>query len=371
MVTIINFTAGLVSYSYSMSTLIITEYLDRRYSGIIMSINNAVFPLTGILLAFFFMFINNWRLLFCITSLITFTSAALAYKYFLESPRWLNSKNKMNECFETFREIAKLNGTEDKYKLFIEANSNLVKSSSDLNEVKKGYNLLEITRLKSQRKKFFLLVYIWFASGFCFYGLILNIEHLGGDIFLDSIVTFCGEIFSELSSGFLADELGRVIILKSSGILGGVAFILYELTSEPAWLKSVFIFMTSFGFSATFNLIYIYSPESFPTTIRSTVMGFLYLISRFGALLVPSVSAIIPHNPILFGILSLFSAYCSSLLPETLGVEIPDDVPESKRQFSFLSTSNKSNHGQQLDSITRISRKTVISDFYFKVETQN
>jgi len=370
MIPVINFLAGVVCYSYSMSTLIITEYLDRRYSGIIMSVNNAIFPFTGLILAFFYMFINNWRIMYAITSLMTLTSALLGYKYFLESPRWLNSKNRMNDCFETLKKIAIVNGKEDSFKKYLEANSDLVKSSNELQEVKKSYNLWEIINLKSQKKNLLLLIYIWFAGGFCFYGLILNIEHLGGDIFVDSIITFTGEIISELCSGYLADEFGRVIVLELSGAFGGIAFIIYELVSGPDWLKSALVFATSFGFSATFNLIFIYSPELFPTTIRSTVMGFLFLMSRLGALMVPAISAIIPHNAIFFGVLALLSSYCSTMLPETMGTEIPDDVPESKRRHSFLSQSsgNSNKDGRSFPSF-RVSRKSIVSDFYFKVET--
>lgn len=365
-ISITNFMAGIVSYCYSMSTLIITEYLDRRFSGMIMSLNNAVFPLSGILLVFFFMYINNWRILFVITSIITLLTALLGYKYFLESPRWLSSKNKMIECYDTLKKMAQINGKEENFKSFIESNANLVKSSSNLKEVKKAYNLYDIMQLKSQRKKFFLLIYIWFATGFCFYGLILNIEHLGGDIFIDGMITFAAEILSELSSGYLADEFGRVIVLKVNGIVGGAAFILWELTNNPTWLKSFFVFITSFGFSAAFNVVYIYSPESFPTSIRSTAMGFLFLISRLGGLLVPSISAIVPHNPIFFGFLAIISGYCSGLLPETLGTEIPDDVPESKRAFSFLSQSRKGS-SNNFHSPMNASRKSIVSDFYFKV----
>ncbi len=96
---------------------------------------------------------------------------------------------------------------------------------------------------------------MWFASGFCFYGLILNLEHLGGNIFLNSIVTFIGESFSEILSGYLAEEFGRIIVLKVTGFIGGVSFILYEMIHESQWYRSIFIFLTSFGFSGTFNLI--------------------------------------------------------------------------------------------------------------------
>jgi len=54
-----NILLEVASYCYSMSTLIITEYIDRLSAGTIMSLNKAVFPFSGILCALFFVFINN------------------------------------------------------------------------------------------------------------------------------------------------------------------------------------------------------------------------------------------------------------------------------------------------------------------------
>ena len=199
--------------------------------------------------------------------------------------------------------------------------------------------------------------------------MILNLEHLGGDLITDSIVTFTGEIISEIISGYLADEFGRLIVLKSAGFIGGIGFILYEIISNKS-LKTLFIFMTSFGFSATFNVIYIYSPEIFPTSVRSTVMGFLYLVSRLGALLVPTVSTVIPHTPILFAILAIISSYLCFQLTETLGREMEDDMPEVVRQKSFLSTSNR-NVSRKLSRkyFSKMSfNKAIVSDFYFKID---
>lgn len=122
-VVIINFLGGFVGYCYSMSTLIITEYLDRDTAGTIMSINNAVFPTTGIICAFFFIYINNWRLLFTFTSILSFIVAYVAYKNFLESPRWLNSKNRIMECLQVFKKIAEINGNEKLFQKFMEVNS--------------------------------------------------------------------------------------------------------------------------------------------------------------------------------------------------------------------------------------------------------
>ncbi len=186
----------------------------------------------------------------------------------------------------------------------------------------------------------------------------------------DSLVTFTSEIISELVSGYCADEFGRLFVLRSSGIIGGITFILYELTNSHS-IKTVMIFITSFGFSATFNVIFIYSPEIFPTSVRSTVMGYLYLISRLGALLSPSVSAIIPHMPILYGVLAVVSSYLCFQLTETLGKNIEDDMPEvmPTRQTSFLSQNRHASWKNSRKYLSKMSfNKSIVSDYYFKIE---
>lgn len=238
-------------------------------------------------------------------------------------------------------------------------------TKNTVEEIKKSYNLFDIFKLKSQRKNVLILSYLWFAAGFCFYGLILNIEHLGGNLFIDSIVTFGGEAVSEILSGYMADHFGRVIVLEVCGFMGGFGFIAYEfLSPEYATIKTVLIFISSFGFSGVFNLLFIYTPEIFPTSIRSTVMGLVYFISRIGALLVPTVVAIVSRSNFVFGIVSIFGAYLCYQLKETLGEDILDDVPENLHQLSFLSTHRLSKQNSSF-------LKPMISDRYFLSEDFN
>lgn len=122
-IVLTNTMMGIASYGYSMSTLIITEYLDRSIAGIIMSINNAIFPFCGILCALFFLFINSWRLLFLITSLLALLAAYLGHRYFLESPRWLNSKNRFNETLAVFKQMAEINNNQENFQKFMTVNS--------------------------------------------------------------------------------------------------------------------------------------------------------------------------------------------------------------------------------------------------------
>lgn len=71
-----------------------------------------------------------------------------------------------------------------------------------------------------------------------------------------------------------------------------------------------------------------------PTLIRSGGVGALSTFSRFGALLapyVPLLKFIYDFLPLLiFGIVAFIAGILASLLPETLGVKLPDSIEEAE-----------------------------------------
>jgi OCT family organic cation transporter-like MFS transporter 4/5 len=125
-IVVANFFFGIAAYAYTMSTLIITEYIDRNTAAILMSVNNAIFPATGIACALFFMFINNWRLLFFISTIMMAITTVITFKYFIESPRWLSSKNRLNECIDVLKKIADTNGRTENFKKFLDTHQGKV-----------------------------------------------------------------------------------------------------------------------------------------------------------------------------------------------------------------------------------------------------
>jgi len=206
---------------------------------------------------------------------------------------------------------------------------------------------------------------------FCDQGIIyLSVVDESGNIFTDIIIAKIGEIFSLFTSCYIAEKYGRLYILKYSGLIGGIAFFLIEFI-ENRGLKAIFIFIISLCFSAGCNVIVIYSPEVIPTSVRSTVMGYLFLAMRFGSLTCPILSVITAHAPILFSVFALVSSYLGSQLTETLGKEINDIIPELavKRRQSFLSTSEAAVRRKTITHITRMSLiKELLSDELFKIE---
>jgi MFS family permease len=361
--------AGITSYSSSIMSLLITEMIDRQISGIIMSLRSASFGIVGVVLAFYFMYINDLKILFTFTLTASVLIMIMVNKYNVESPRWLNSKNRMTDCIEAFKKIAEINGTEENFKIFLEVNSDLLSGSANiLSEVKKNHTIMDIFNYKSQRKKMLILCYIWFAITFCFYGLFTNLDHPGGNIFVESIITYSAEMFAELVSGFLAGIFGRIIVMKSLSFIGGLSFMGYFLI-ESKFLRSILIFISSFGFSGSLNILYIYTPETFPTSVRAMTFGFLFLVSRGAAVIIPIVSKLSTYTPILLGIMAIIAGLLTSHLEESLGKEMLDDIPEIKRSYSVLS--NRKLSQQMLNRLSnsfKLSLKQIIvSEEYFRI----
>ena len=365
---IIHFLSGICSFAYGMSSVLVAEYIPRNLSNLIMSFTNAIYPLSGITVGFYFLIINNWRLLFLFTTILQFSVTYLAIKYFKESPKWLNSQKMIDKCINNLREIANINGKLKTFDEYIEKNKELLtlnnENSDNQSKQPVSYSLLQIFNFPSQRKNSILNFIVWFSCGFCFYGIILNLAHLGGDFFADSILAFTGEITSELSSGWLSNIFGRIPILSGGGLMGSSFFLLYIWT-ENSFIKSISVFFATFGFAASFNVIFIYTPELFPTPIRATICGFSYLISRFGAMIVsPICSKIGTSANYLFVIMGIFMAFIFMQMEETLGKEMVDNIPEIEGLVSFVDNSNGfQTSNVKIDILSDVAEKT--SGYFF------
>ena len=177
---------------------------------------------------------------------------------------------------------------------------------------------------------------------------------MGGDFFADSVLAFTGEMISELSSGWMSEIFGRIFIMKYGAILGGTAFLSYQFVPATLnWLKSILVFLSTFGFAATFNVVFIYTPELFPTPIRGVVCGFSYLISRLGAMLVSPLSSVLGENAdFIFSLFGYLMAFVLMNMEETLGKEMQDDIPEMQGGTSFVASGEYQTSDVKYDTVS-------------------
>jgi MFS family permease len=233
---------------YSLAYALFTEFFPKDKNGILIGIFNAIYPLAGILLCFFFMVSYSWRLLYLITSLIHIYYVYITLKYFLESPRWLHSVGNKEKCLETLTQLAIFNGREKQWIEFQNQNKDLINkvgtpflegnenNNNNMNktELKTNYNIIQILRFKSQRNIFIKVTIISTCSMYNYYGIVLNLAKMDGNFYLNSIFAFLGELISELITGELADKYGIPFYEASAKTGKNVDEIFYNTAAEIA-----------------------------------------------------------------------------------------------------------------------------------------
>ena len=144
--------------------------------------------------------------------------------------------------------------------------------------------------------------------GCVFYGILLNLAYAKGSFYITCFCSFSGEISGELSSGVLAGIFGRVTILYIGCFLSGISMIIYTLL-DSIGINYLCIYLATLGVASSFNV---------------------YLLSRFGAMVVSPITSYFGAftTNILFSCCSIASGIIISKMPETLGKELQNEIPE-------------------------------------------
>ena len=329
--------SGICSYNYGMISVIIAEYLPRNIANIVMSICNGSLSIMGLVVGLFFKLVNNKTIyiliVFCTQTFMTY----LTIKYFQESLIWLFSLKLKNKFINAVTEIGKINGKLNEITNYLENNKQLLDSFVETNnnnndekdEEVQSISFQQIYSYKSQRSNMLKTFLTAFSIGLTFYGIILNLAFTKHNFYITCYCCFAGEILGELSSGIIANIFGRVKVMSLGCFIGGACYILYTFGKSPI-LSYISVFCATCGFASTFNVIFIYTPELFPTPIRAKVCGYGFLMSRIGAMSVGPVTNIFGAfaADLLFFFCAIFSGIIITSMEETLGQPLKNSIPE-------------------------------------------
>ena len=131
----------------------------------------------------------------------------------------------------------------------------------------------------------------WFAVSMIFYGLNFGVDILPGNVYINSILLSLIEIPSAVS--FLSiDKIGRKLTLVCIFGISSVACLGLPIAKEflessvwPLGLAMLGKLVTASGFA----LVYIYTPEQMPTSLRTTGMSVCSAFARVGTIIAPFV----------------------------------------------------------------------------------
>ncbi|XP_018356302.1 PREDICTED: carcinine transporter-like isoform X3 [Trachymyrmex septentrionalis] len=287
-------------------------------------------------------------------SLATSVPFILLFSYYWiipESPRWLLSKNRIDEAEAIVQQMAKVNGktvpTNFLRKMEVEIlkrqgiscngrNSNDIDLEGENRATPSSATPMDLITNPNIRKKFFILAFDWVANAVVYNGLSYNTTNLGVSDYLAFFIGGLVEIPSYFITWYAMDRLGRRWVLCVTMMLGGLACVscMFVPEADAVWVTVSLAMIGKFGIAASFAVFYVFVGELLPTVLRSQAMGIASFIAGIGLLTFPYIVHLAVYSRVLplivMGSLSVAGAITSIFLPETLNIHLPQTVEEGE-----------------------------------------
>ncbi|XP_067665040.1 solute carrier family 22 member 6-like [Haliotis asinina] len=375
--------ATLVGASLTSSTISL-EIIPARHRSKVGFIRNLFLSLSVVIYAVvaYVMRDLNWRYHQLIVGVIA------GYYIFSpwvmdESSRWLAAKKKYSIIERNLKKASLMNHKDANHIITLfrekvkEPNApqqNALLSSDthlDQNEHSQGVSkperkeerpFLQIFKDRQIRTLTAILCFIWVTDNLTYHGLSLNATQFHSDKYIAFGLSGVTEVFGAVAFRLTVDRFGRkktclvCHLISAVSLIASVIF--HHFTVAVPTLSvavSAFSLIGKFGAATSFNVLYLYTPEIFPTTIRNVGFGLGSLAGRVGGLFAPFTRMLYRKYPwapgTVFGSCCIMVAFLVRLLPETNKHELPQTVPEMKQWLN-----------QQRESQKKKQRKSTIAE---------
>ncbi|XP_056451273.1 solute carrier family 22 member 6-like isoform X2 [Gadus chalcogrammus] len=211
--------SGVVLNSFSL----IVEWIPTRVRTVIGTGTGYCYTMGQLILALVAYFIRDWRWLTFAVSL-PFYVAFLYSWWLLESSRWLVLKNKPEQAVKNLRLVARYNGRQaDGEKIDVE----MVKSSmkKEMSGCKSSYTTLDLFRTPTMRKMTVCLCAVWFSTSFAYYGLSMDLQKFGVDIYLIQVIFGAADIPAKVIINITMSYCGRRLSQCGGLVLAGITIL--------------------------------------------------------------------------------------------------------------------------------------------------
>lgn len=282
----------------------------------------------------------SWRSLYIASSIPSILFVTFIIPFLSESPRWFLVRGKAKDAMKVMRLMAQSNGRilpQDVHLVLDDDanNTNYVEnpkddgSSTEEREAIKG-SLRDVLRSPVTRVRLFLAVVINFCCAVVYYGLSLNVVNLDTNLYLNVLLNAVAEMPAYTLTAIMLDKFGRKPLTIGTMWFSGVFCLLATMMkSYGTWkiLRMICGVLGIFGMSGTYNLLFIYTVELFPTVVRNAALGCATQASQMGAILAPLVVVLGTRLPFaLFSICGIFGGLLGFYLPETLNRPLYDTM---------------------------------------------
>ncbi|XP_065082865.1 organic cation transporter protein isoform X1 [Ochlerotatus camptorhynchus] len=321
---------GIVSVSVTYAGLILAiEYVDGQWRTIAGMYNLFPLPVSYIMISGIAYLTQDFRSLqLC----IGLPGVFLCFLWFVlpESPRWLLCKGRIAEVKEIVRKAAAFNNRPLPDNL-----DKLLKPPADDEDNVAG--VCELFRSKYLRLVTFCFLCIWFTMNLVYYGLVLNMNSFGGNIYLNSALAGLVEIPAIALAMYIINRTGKKWLFCATFFACALACLcaaVVEGKEDYLSMKITFLMIGKFTISAGNTIMPVYTAELYPTAIRNVGVGACNLAAGFALVLTPYLSMLPKiEDHLLMSLLTawcIFGAIVIVFLPETMQHHDHEERDEEK-----------------------------------------
>uniref|UniRef100_A0A8C3K0X0 Major facilitator superfamily (MFS) profile domain-containing protein n=1 Tax=Calidris pygmaea TaxID=425635 RepID=A0A8C3K0X0_9CHAR len=319
--------SGIVLNSVSLSL----EWMPTRTRALAGTFMGYCYTTGQFLLAGIAYAVPDWRWLQLTVSLPFF--CFFLYSWWLtESARWLVMVGKSQQALKELQKVARINGKkEEGDKLDIEALRSYMQK--EMASSGSHHTVVDLVRTPVVRRISCCLCFVWFSTSFAYYGLAMDLQNFDFNIYVIQLIFGAVDIPAKLVSILTITYVGRRFTQSVALILAGLAILANTLV--PRDLRILRTALAVFGkgcLAASFNCVFLYTGELYPTVIRQTGMGLANTMSRLGSITAPLVKIageVFPTLPfIIYGVAPVVSGLVAIFLPETRDKALPETVDE-------------------------------------------
>uniref|UniRef100_A0A8C0F7M9 Major facilitator superfamily (MFS) profile domain-containing protein n=1 Tax=Bubo bubo TaxID=30461 RepID=A0A8C0F7M9_BUBBB len=306
--------SGIVLNSVSLSL----EWMPTRTRALVGTFMGYCYTLGQFLLAGVSYAVPAWRWLQLTVSLPFF--CFFLYSWWLtESARWLVMVGKSQRALKELRKVARINGKKEEG------------DKLDIDVKGPGWSLGYLAPHPPSFR---------FSTSFAYYGLAMDLQNFDFNIYVIQLVFGAVDIPAKLVSILTITFVGRRFTQSFALILAGLAILANILV--PRDLRTLRTALAVFGkgcLAASFNCVFLYTGELYPTVIRQTGMGLANTMARLGSITAPLVKMageVFPALPfIIYGVAPVVSGLVAIFLPETRDTALPETVEEVEGRWDW------------------------------------
>uniref|UniRef100_UPI00398EB25B solute carrier family 22 member 2-like n=1 Tax=Pristiophorus japonicus TaxID=55135 RepID=UPI00398EB25B len=320
---------GLLSKGGWLSAyILITELVGFEYRRTVGIINQMCFSFGVMLLPAIAYFMPAWRSLQLMTTAPNFIF--LIYYWLMpESPRWLLSRKKKEEAMKILRKVAKKN--KKTFSTKIET-----VEIEDCDEQLKSPSVKDLVKTPQIRKNTLILMFNWFTSAVVYLGLVMRLGIMGGNIYLNFFISGLVEIPSAIIIVLLVDRIGRRFPFAIGNLLAGASCLITAFIPDDLfWLKASIASLGKLGITIAFLMVCFVNTELYPTFLRNFAVSVCSAMCDIGGVVAPfllyRLAAIWTEMPlVVFGVIAFIAGGLVLLLPETMGITLPETIEDAE-----------------------------------------